>query len=132
MIRLCLFLFCLLHPARSLSVVGRFSFVFWMVLLRGLDYVESRPEVAPAKPVVGGCKVVVVVAFSGACYAGVVAADRMMATRVAVCSHVACGFERALVSVAASAAVAATAAASTAAAATTAAIVLFCCCCDCC
>ena len=55
-----------------------------MVLLRGLDFVESRPEVALAELVVGGREVVVVVAFSGACYAGVVAADRMMATRVAV------------------------------------------------
>ena len=51
-----------------------------MVLLRGLDFVESRPEVAPAKPVVGGREVVVVVAFSGACCTGVVATDRMMAT----------------------------------------------------
>jgi hypothetical protein len=70
-----------------------------MVLLRDLDFVEeSRPEVAPAKPVVGGREVIVVVAFSGACYVDVVAADRMMATRVAVRSHVACEFERALVS----------------------------------
>ena len=43
-----------------------------MVLLGGLDLVESRPEVAPAKPVVGGREFVVAVAFSGVCYAGVV------------------------------------------------------------
>ena len=95
-----------------------------MVLLRGLDFVESRPEVAPAKPVVGGQEVIVVVAWSGACYAGVVAANRMMATRVAVRFHVACEFKRALVSVAAAAATAATA--------TTTASILFCHCCNCC
>ena len=88
-----------------------------MVLLGGLDLVESRPEVAPAKPVVGGREFVVAVAFSGVCYAGVVDADRMMATRVALCSHVLCEFERALASAAAAAAAAA-------------AFVLFCRCCD--
>ena len=102
-------------------------------MLRGLDFVESRPEVAPTELVVGGREVVVVVAFSGACYAGVVAADRMVATRVTVRSHVACEFERALVSAAAAAAAAAAAiAAAAAASATTAATsVLFCRCCDC-
>jgi hypothetical protein len=42
-----------------------------MVLLGGLDFVESRPEVASAKTVVGGREVVVVVAFYVACYATV-------------------------------------------------------------
>ena len=55
-------------------------------MLGGLDLVESWPEVAPAEPVVGGREVVVAFAFSGACYADVVDTDRMMATRVAVCS----------------------------------------------
>ena len=96
-------------------------------MLRDLDFVEeSRPEVAPAKPVVGGREVIVVVAFSGACYVDVVAADRMMATRVAVRSHVACEFERAFVSAATSAA------AATATAAASAASVLFCRCWDLC
>ena len=99
-----------------------------MVLLRGLDFVESRPEVASAETVVGCREVVVVVAFSGACYTGVVAADRVMATRVAVRSHVACEFERAFVSAAAAAA----ASAAASAAACAAASVLFCRCCDLC
>ncbi len=118
-----------------------------MVLLRGLDSVESWPEIASTETVVGCREVVVVVTFSGACYAGVVDADGVMATRVAVCSHVACVEERACVSVATSAAAAtaaaAAAAATSAAAATTAAAaaaavaaaassVLFCRCCDLC
>lgn len=105
-----------------------------MVLLQGLDSVESWPEIASTETVVGCREVVVVVTFSGACYAGVVDADGVMATRVAVCSHVACVEERACVSVATSAA-AATAAAAAAAAATVAAAassVLFCRCCDLC
>ena len=102
-----------------------------MLLLRGPDFVESWPEIASAETVVGCREVVVVVAFSGACYAGVVAADGVMATRVAVRSHVACEFECAFVSVATSAA-AATAAAAAAAAAASAASVLFCRCCDLC
>ncbi len=65
-----------------------------MVLLRGLDFVESRPEVASAEMVVGCREIVVVLAFSGACYAGVVAADGVMATQVAVRFHVACEFIR--------------------------------------
>ncbi len=77
-----------------------------MVLLRGLDSVESWPEIASTETVVGCREVVVVVTFSGACYAGVVDADGVMATRVAVCSHVACVEERACVSVATSAAAA--------------------------
>jgi hypothetical protein len=99
-----------------------------MVLLGGLDLVESRPEVAPAKQVVGGHKVIVAFTFFGACYAGVVGADRMMATRVAVCSHVSCEFEHALASAAAvatiapAAAAAASAATAVASAATAAAI----------
>ena len=98
-----------------------------MVLLRDLDFVEeSRPEVAPAKPVVGGREVIVVVVFSGACYVDVVAANRMMATRVEVRSHVACEFERALVSATATAAAAAAAATAAAAAATAAATAAFC------
>ena len=109
-----------------------------MLLLRGPDFVESWPEIASAETVVGCREVVVVVAFSFARYAGVVAADGVMATRVAVRSHVACEFERAFVSAATSAA-AATAAAAAAAAATAAATaaasaasMLFCRCCDLC
>ena len=102
-----------------------------MVLLGGLDLVESWPEIAPAEPVVGGREVVVAFAFFGACYAGVVGANRMMATCVAVCSHVPCEFEHALASVAAvAAAVASTAAAATAA--TIAASVCLSRICDCC
>ncbi len=118
MIKLFFFFFVYFIQPRSLSFVGRFTFVLWMVLLGGLDFVGSRPEVASAKTVVGGREVVVVVVFSVACYAGVVDSDRMMSTRVAVRSHVACEFVDAFVSATTTAAAAAAAAAATAATAT--------------
>jgi hypothetical protein len=56
------FFFYFIQPQPP-SVVGRFTFVLWMVFLGGLDLVASRPEVAPAKTVVSSREVVVAFTF---------------------------------------------------------------------
>ena len=50
-----------------------------MVVLGRLDLGESRLEVASSEMMVGSCEVVGAVAFVGACCAGLVHANRMMA-----------------------------------------------------